>query len=281
MKKGIIIFITFITVIFLFTSCSNRNDIPNIPFEDDTTNSVQEPESNSKSGIPLSSCSEGLYIKKGDLFYPVNSQVYYTAENGAKRYSNIMGIGMLKTNEIPNISWTDDELVIFSDAEEIQYFAIPVAEYGYCFQGIIDQTGHNFDESYQFFYKLKNNPKGFDSLNGVDISSITDLAKYAEETDMILHQEPTATKQYSFLFSKEKRDLDAVYFEGTNAVEYSLNIDTPAVLVNSDEKLFLKEIKTTDGYFSIDLTPLNADKYVIVLRYGAVPFDHCYLIDIK
>lgn len=131
------------------------------------------------------------------------------------------------------------------------------------------------------FYKLSSNPKGFDTLDGIDIKTLQDLETFANNKNLLLHQEPKSTKKYNFLFSESKRNIDAVNYSGTQAVNYTINFDTPAVFVDTNKSVSLDVVKTDDGYFYLDLSNLESAIYVIALRYGAVETDHCYLIEIK
>lgn len=83
------------------------------------------------------------------------------------------------------------------------------------------------------------------------------------------------------MFSESKRNIDAVNYSGTQAVNYTINFDTPAVLVDTNKSVSLDVVKTDNGYFYLDLSNLESAIYVIALRYGAVETDHCYLIEIK
>lgn len=283
-RKAIFIVSVIMCLSLLFTACSNQGNSSlnsSEPFNYDNGNNTDSVnEQGNDSGVTVDACTEGLYIKRDDFFYPLNSEVYYTCQNGANKYDHIMGIGMLKTDDIP-IYNSGDKLAVFNKVNDITYRAIPVTKKGYCAEGIIDQTGHTFDEKYQIFYKLSSNPKGFDMLDGIDIQTLQDLETFANNKNLLLHQEPKPTKKYNFLFSESKRNIDAVNYSGTQAVNYTINFDTPAVLVDTNKSVSLDVVKTDDGYFYLDLSNLESAIYVITLRYGAVETDHCYLIEIK
>lgn len=283
-RKAIFIVSAIMCLALLFTGCSNQGSSSlntSEPFHYDNENNMDSVnEQGNDSGVTVDACAEGLYIKRDDLFYRVNSEVYYTCQNGANKYDHIMGIGMLKTDDIP-IYNSDDKLAVFNNINDITYRAIPVTQKGYCAEGIIDRTGHTFDEKYQVFYKLSSNPKGFDVLDGQDIQNLQDLETFANENNLLLHQEPKSTGRYSFLFSENKKNIDAVYYSGTQAVNYTMNIDTPAVLIDTNRAVSLDFVRTDEGYFYLNLSNLEPARYVIALKYGAVQTDHCYLIEVK
>lgn len=286
MKKIFYILPVAICLLIVLSACTNKkSDTDSLPNYQDTYNTESSNAENTDNatllGLTAEECSEGLYIKSDNRFYSVNTQIYYTSESGSKAYDSIMGIGMLKENDCPVLDSTSQKLAIFSDVDEIQYRAIPVTKKGYCAQEIIDATGHNFDEDYQILYKISSNQKGFDSLNGNEILNMSDLKSFAEENDIILHQEPEATKRYSFLFSENKKNIEAVCYSGTQKTDYDLKLDTPSVLVDKNKAVTLNTEKTDEGYFYLNVSNLDKGYYVIALRYGAVLKDHCFLIEIK
>lgn len=275
-----------ICILIVLTACTNKksdtDSLPNYQHTYDNESSTAENTDNATlTGLTAEECSEGLYIKSDNRFYSVNTQIYYTSEDALKAYSSIMGIGMLKEDSCPVLNSTSQRLAIFSDIDEIQYHAIPVTKRGYCAQGVIDETGHNFDEDYQILYKISSNQKGFYSLNGNEILNMSDLSSFAEENDIILHQEPEATKRYSFLFSENKKSLEAVCYSGTQRIDYDLRIDTPSVLVDRNKAVVLNTERTDEGYFYLNVSNLDKGYYVIALGYGVVPKDLCFLIEIK
>ena len=84
------------------------------------------------------------------------------------------------------------------------------------------------------------------------------------------------------MFSKSKKHLDAVYYEGTNSIKYTLDIDTPAVLLPEGPFANKSLQRTDDGYAYLDLSQLDSGLYIINMHYGAgFGFDNCYLIEVK